>query len=131
VLLAKMPILDEMIQRRREIARRYGERLSEFGDVDHPPGPDDESDRCDVYQNCEIEVSERDALQWFLRERGVYTNVPWGGKAIHQIKELGLGTSHLPVTDRVFERCLMLPMHHMLRDDQVEVVCDSLTSYLA
>ena len=59
---------------------------------------------------------------------GVGTLIQWGGKAVHQFRKLGF-TQSLPFTEKLFERMLMLPMNMSLSDEDVEYVCDCITSF--
>jgi dTDP-4-amino-4,6-dideoxygalactose transaminase len=116
------------VERRRAIARLYGERLSDVAELTLPPGPDGDPDRFDIYQNYEIEAERRDGLQQYLRERGIGTLIQWGGQAIHRLRELGF-SQHLPFTDELFARMLMLPINLSLADADIEYVCDVIRSY--
>jgi dTDP-4-amino-4,6-dideoxygalactose transaminase len=40
-----------------------------------------------------------------------------------------LTQQQLPRTDRFFETCLLLPMNHLLRDEQVEAVIDAVLEF--
>jgi dTDP-4-amino-4,6-dideoxygalactose transaminase len=93
-----------------------------------PPGPDDDPDHFDVYQNYEIEAENRDALKGYLARHGVGTIIQWGGKAVHQFKKLGFNQS-LPYTERLFQRMLMIPMNMSLTDDDVNYVCDRIIEF--
>jgi len=110
------------IARRREIAALYQEQLSEVKELVLPPAPDSDPDHYDIFQNYEIEAERRDELKTYLKEHGVGTLIQWGGKAVHQFKRLGFNVS-LPYTERMFTRCLMLPMNRSLSDDDVAYVC--------
>jgi dTDP-4-amino-4,6-dideoxygalactose transaminase len=123
VLNVKFRCLQRELERRREIARSYQEQLRELDGLFLPPGPDDDPDRYDVYQNYEIDAVRRDALRAHLKARGVETVVQWGGKAVHQFSALGCGRV-LPHTERVFERCFLLPMNTSLTDDEVHYIGD-------
>lgn len=116
------------IERRRELARAYREALAEVDEIVLPPGPDGDPRHFDVYQNYEIEAEGRDRLREFLRERGIGTLLPWGGKAVHQWEALGL-RADLPRTERLFERVLMLPMHAWLTRDEVETVSGGIREF--
>jgi dTDP-4-amino-4,6-dideoxygalactose transaminase len=120
----KLKRLPAWIDRRRAIARLYAEELSGVPQLRLPPGADDEADRRDVFQNYELEAEERDGLLRHLREQGVETLLPWGGKAVHQFRALGLGQFKLPKTEEVFGKVLMLPMYPELTDDEVRYVAD-------
>ena len=55
-------------------------------------------------------------MKEFLKLRGIGTLIQWGGKAVHQFERLGL-KAKLPVTERFFTRCIMLPMNMMVTID--------------
>ena len=81
-----------------------------------------------TFQNFEIESGERDKLKKYLSNQGIGTIVQWGGKAVHQIKCLGFDI-HLPFTDKVFQRCLLLPMNTTLSDDEINYVIENIRSF--
>ena len=123
ILDYKLKSYEAAIERRRAIARIYDENLASLDEIRLPPGPDADDERFDIFQNYEIEAERRDALQTYLAEHEVGTLVQWGGKAVHQFRELGL-TATLPATDKLFTRLLMLPLHPALTDDDVHYVCE-------
>jgi len=110
-----------IIDRRREIASMYDERLSDLAELKLPPKPGASPDHFDVFQNYEMQAERRDELCAYLREQGIGTLVQWGGKAVHQWKGLGFEVS-LPKTEAFFERCVMIPMNMTLEDDDVEYI---------
>ncbi|MCE5310597.1 MAG: DegT/DnrJ/EryC1/StrS family aminotransferase [Acidobacteriales bacterium] len=118
----------DVISRRRRIAALYTQYLKDVKEIVLPPAPESDPDHFDIYQNYEIEAEERDQLRKYLRDVGVGTLVQWGGKAIHHMKALGF-TQHLPYTDWMFDRLLMLPMNMSLSDDDVCYVCDNIRSF--
>jgi dTDP-4-amino-4,6-dideoxygalactose transaminase len=118
----------DVMDRRRQLAAVYTERLRDVAEVVLPPAPDADTDHFDIYQNYEIEAERRDDLKAYLQERGIGTLIQWGGQAIHQMKALGF-TQNLPYTDRMFTRLLMLPMNMSLADDDVHYVCDSICTF--
>ena len=110
-----------VVERRRSLARAYRAALGAVAEVVLPPGPAGDPDHFDVYQNYEIEADRRDELRAFLRLEDIGTVVPWGGRAVHQWEALGLARA-LPVTEKLFERVLLLPLHPWLSADDVECV---------
>jgi dTDP-4-amino-4,6-dideoxygalactose transaminase len=129
ILSARMRHFPAEIERRREIARRYRERLQDLDDLALPPGPDGDPDHFDVYQNYELEAGRRDELREHLSREGIGTLIQWGGKPVHQIEALGFSEARLPQTDRLFERCFMLPMNTSLTDDEVDYVSESIRRF--
>ncbi|HEV2198918.1 MAG TPA: DegT/DnrJ/EryC1/StrS family aminotransferase [bacterium] len=109
------------LERRRALARAYRAELAAVAEIVLPPGPSDDPDHFDVYQNYEIEAARRDELREFLRLQRIGTILPWGGRAVHQWEALGLGRS-LPATERLFERVLLLPMHPWLSGEDIEMI---------
>ena len=127
-LNCRLPRYDAEIERRRDIAAEYQSRLGAIEELQLPPGPDSHPDHFDIFQNYEIEAERRDDLREFLKERGIGTLVQWGGKAVHQFRKLGFDVS-LPFTERMFERCLLLPMNTFLSDDDVTYVCECIAEF--
>jgi len=128
ILNFKLGTFPQDIERRREIARRYQAGLSEISDLVLPPDPDSDSNHYDVYQNYEIESSHRDALKDHLKKDGIGTIIQWAGKAVHQFEDLKFNVS-LPFTEKMFERCLMLPMNTSLSDEDLEYICASIRHF--
>ncbi len=114
----------KVVERRREMAMVYHRRLRHLKQLVLPCPPDDMSDHFEAYQNYEIRAINRDGLKVHLKNNGVGTLIQWGGKAVHQIKELGFSVS-LPYTEHVFEECLLLPFNMSLRDADIAYVCTS------
>lgn len=113
---------NRIIARRRELASRYQAGLADLPSLQLPPAPGSDPDHFDVFQNYEIEADRRDELRQFLSQHGVGTLIQWGGKAVHQFAALGLRVS-LPATERLFRRCVMLPMNMMVSDEDADYVC--------
>ncbi len=130
VLNHKLKSYDQAIARRRAIAAQYEDRLGSLDCLELPPAPDSDPDHYDIFQNYELEADDRDALRQHLDEHGVGTLVQWGGKGVHQFAKLGFEV-RLPVTERMFERCLMLPMNTSLSDADVEYVATVVRRFYA
>jgi dTDP-4-amino-4,6-dideoxygalactose transaminase len=131
ILNVKLQQLDAEIERRRQIARLYREGLQGIEDVVLPPGPDNDPDHFDVYQNYEIESGRRDELRAQLEKDGVRTIIQWAGKPVHHFEGLDLPKFDLPFTDRLFTRCFLLPMNTSLTDDEVLYICERIRKFYA
>ena len=122
ILVYKLSYYQEAIDRRRAIAARYDEALRDIEELRLPPPPSENGDHYDIFQNYELRAGDRrDALRAHLSEHKVGTIVQWGGTGMHQFRGLGF-TQDLPRTDAFFRESLLLPMTHILSDDQVEHV---------
>ena len=119
---------ENVICRRRELAKFYTERLKDVAEIVLPPAPDSDPSHFDIYQNYEIEAERRDELKAYLKDHGIGTLIQWGGQAVHQMKALGF-TQSLPYTERLFTRILMVPMNMSLTDDDLDYVCDTIRDF--
>jgi dTDP-4-amino-4,6-dideoxygalactose transaminase len=128
ILDVRLKKYETVIERRRAIARLYHSRLTGLEELTLPPGPDDDPEHFDIYQNYEIEALERDELRAHLHEAGIGTLLPWGGKAVHQWEKLGF-TETLPFTEKLCERMLLLPLNMFLTDDDVNLVSDAIYAF--
>ena len=124
VLRVKLRHLDEWSDRRKNIAKRYREKLSGVA-LGMPQ--DDPRDEC-AYHLFVIYIENRDAVQAELKNRGI-------GTAIHYplplhlqkaLAHLGYKAGDFPHTERACQHVLALPLFPELRTEQVEYVCDSL-----
>jgi perosamine synthetase len=116
--LAQLPKLPGYNERRREIAARYDRELRGVITPSAPPGV------THVYHQYTIRVNRRDDFAERLKERGVgsaiYYPIP-----VHRQKPfvaLGYGDEAYPVTDRLTEEVLSIPVHPSLSDDEVAEV---------
>lgn len=124
----QLPNYGQTIARRRELASIYHSRLSILEELKLPPSPDSDPDHFDVYQNYELQAVNRDQLKLFLARCGIGTLIQWGGKAIHQWKNLGFN-QYLPKTESFFDSCIMLPLNLFVTNDDVHYVCDCVISF--
>ena len=116
--LAQLPKLPGYNERRRAIAARYDAELK--GVIT----PYVRSGVTHVYHQYTIRVHERDAFAEKLKERGVgsaiYYPIP-----VHRQKPfvaMGYGDQSFPVTDRLTELVVSIPVHPSLSDDEVSTV---------
>jgi dTDP-4-amino-4,6-dideoxygalactose transaminase len=127
ILAYKLGRYDQTIARRRAITARYQDGFSDLP-IELPPAPGSDQRHFDIFQNYEICCKDRDALHAHLASRDVGTIVQWGGTPIHRFRNLGF-TQHLPRTDQLFEGSLLLPMNHLLSDEQVDTVIDAVRNF--
>jgi dTDP-4-amino-4,6-dideoxygalactose transaminase len=128
ILRHQMKSYNEVISRRREIAGLYQSLLEDLEEISLPQGPDANRDHFDVYQNYELQAANRDNLKQSLSDQGIGTLIQWGGKAVHQFRNLGFNTS-LPKTEKFFEECIMLPMNIFLSDEDIIYVAKKVREF--
>lgn len=120
---------DAIIKHRRAVAQTYQDALGDLKQVTLPPAPDADKRHFDVYQNYEMEADRRDELKVHLKNNGIGTLIQWGGKAVHQFERLGFKGLKLPVTDRFFTRCIMLPMNMMVSVEDARHVAATIRAF--
>jgi dTDP-4-amino-4,6-dideoxygalactose transaminase len=125
ILSYKLKTYDKVIERRRTIAQMYHDQLSEIDELQLPPPPSNISKNFDVYQNYELTADNRDELKKFLNDKNIGTLIQWGGKGIHQFKQLGF-TQNLPRTDKFFKKCLMLPMNIFISNEDIRYISETI-----
>jgi dTDP-4-amino-4,6-dideoxygalactose transaminase len=128
ILNYKLKFYDKEIGRRREIARLYYQLLGDVKELLLPPPPDGDPDHFDIYQNYEIEAERREELREYLSKNGIGTIIQWGGKPVHQFEKLGFNVK-LPYTEKMFQRCLLLPMNSFLTDEDVCYIANKIREF--
>mgnify|MGYP001234665418 FL=1 len=129
ILDFKLTFYSSEIDRRREIAQMYQDRLGHLSQLFLPPAPNANPDYFDVYQNYEIEADKRDELKQYLKDNDVGTLIQWSGQPVHSITSLGFTGTGLPYTEKMFERCLMIPMNTSLSNEDVEYVSEQIIKF--
>jgi len=119
---------DEIINRRRFLAKLYNDELEDMPQLILPPGPKINNANYDVYQNYEIEAEDRDNLINFLLKRGVGTLKQWGGKAVHEYSDLGF-TQSLPFTENLMKSSFMLPLNMFIKNSEIVFVCKTIKEF--
>ncbi len=122
-LLRSIGKLDGEIERRREIARRYHQGLMDVEGIICPPT--DGADRFDVFSSYVIRVRDRDHLRQQLLVNGVEVFSHWEVPN-HQQQALGLKGFELPITERISDEVLSLPIHGQLSNGQVDHVIETI-----
>ena len=128
VLGLKLKYYDEDIDRRRQIATIYHTHLNSIEKILLPPAPDTDINHFDVFQNYEIEAQDRDELREFLSQAGIGTILQWGGYMLHQYEELNLN-SDLKYTEEMSKKFMLLPLHAMLKDEDVVYICKKINEF--
>jgi len=119
---------DKTVERRRYIADLYHENLKGLDKLTLPPSTNSDGNHFDIYQNYEIEAEKRDKLKEYLSDRGVGTLIQWGGKAVHEFRDLGFNQS-LPFTEKLMRNSLMLPLNMTVTDDEVKYICKCVRNF--
>jgi dTDP-4-amino-4,6-dideoxygalactose transaminase len=80
-----------------------------------------------------VESDRRNGLQKYLEDSGIQTGIHYP-KPIHlqtAYQDLGYTLGDFPMTERLADQMLSLPMFPELTEPQIELVCDAVASFLA
>ena len=128
VLLAKLPTVEDRIDRRREIAARYRAMLTAYGvtaayEADHVRH---------VYRAFTILLDERDTVREKLARMGIDTQIYYA-PPLHlepAYANMNHQAGDFPVGEDIANRMLHLPVYPQMTDDQVDQVVAALASCL-
>lgn len=124
-LRVKLPHLSLENEKRRAVAKRY---LSEIkNDKIILPFYDGSDNH--VFHLFVIRTSKRDELQQYLSEHGIQTMIhypvaPHKQKAMENFNHLSF-----PITEKIHDQVLSLPMSSVLNDNQIDFIIKTLNAY--
>jgi dTDP-4-amino-4,6-dideoxygalactose transaminase len=72
---------------------------------------------------------KRDGLRQFLRERGIETGIHY--KPNHLLSFYGGGREALPVTERLYEELLTLPLHPGLEEAEIDATIAAVNEWMS
>ena len=128
VLRVKLKYLDQWNEERREKASRFSERLASLGIV----CPLERKGSRHVYHLYVVRTGKRDALQRFLKKRGIDTLIHYP-IPIHQqkaFKELGYRRGDLPLTEQYSRKILSLPFFPEIKESEMEEVARGIQYFM-
>ena len=132
VLRVKLRYLDNWSEGRAKNAAHYRNELAKLG-VDVTPLTPAEYQTRHIYNQFVIRSANRNALQGHLAGQGigseVYYPIPLHLQPCYAF--LGHKPGDFPVSEKLAEESLALPVYADLSEDDIDYVCDSIRSYLA
>ena len=126
IVQAKLKKVDEWLDKKREICRRYTKLLN--GIVNCPKEALWSKHTYYVYV-IETPEGTRDQLQQFLREKGIATNIHYKYPT-HKTKAFEDGTV-LPRTEYVCDNILSLPCYHTLPEHHQDYIINAIKEFYA
>lgn len=124
ILDIKLKHLPQWIERRRELANLYHKGLSNLPQIKLPVPPDSQPRYFDVFTNYVIRARERDRLVTYLKDNSIEVLISWP-KPMHHHAALNLGHFNLPMTERISQEVVSLPLFPELSNEQIEFVIDA------
>jgi len=129
ILRVKLQHLDKDNKRRQSLALIYDELLADIGLT----LPEIHSGMNNVYHQYAVRLPQRDALQNYLQNAGIGTNIHYP-VPIHlqpAYRDCLTSASPLTLTEQVARQILSLPMFPQLRDDQIRRVGECIRHFFS
>ena len=129
VLDVKLKYLDEDNKKRQELAAYY------YDNIKNPliTLPSRIADENNVYHQFPIFCERRDELQKFLADNGVQTlihyPIPPHHQECYEKESWNTPRLSLPITEKIHEQELSIPMNQVLRREEAKIVVDVLNSF--
>ena len=125
ILDVKLKHLDEDVQLRKEVAKKY------LGGIKNPKIRFPQINDWDghVFHIFTIFSDDRDSLQKYLTEKGIGTNIHYPIPPHKQECYKEWNDLSLPVTEKIHETELSIPMSPCLTDEEVQYVIDALNAW--
>jgi dTDP-4-amino-4,6-dideoxygalactose transaminase len=128
VLIEKLAIFEDELAARHRVAKRYADGLGRS--VGLPTVP--EGNTCSWAQYT-IRTRRRDELQRCLADRRIRTEIYYP-RPLHlqpPYRDCPVAPGGLPVTERLKDEVLSLPMHPYLTPEQSDYICNAVRTALA
>ena len=125
ILNVKLKYLDSDNQKRRQTAKLYRENIK--NSLITLPETYDEKEH--VWHLFVIRCESRDKLQQYLRDNGIGTIVHYPTPPYKQECLKQYANTNCPISDKMHETVLSIPMSPVLTDIEVEYVIDKINAY--
>ena len=127
ILNVKLPHVNAWNQRRRELAHRYTDQLSQLVKT-----PVEKSCGTHVYHLYIIRTPRRDQLQSFLKDAGIASDVyyPIPPHLTTPCRGLGYNENDFPVSERASRETLALPLYPELAEAQQDQVISAIQKFV-
>lgn len=128
ILLVKMKYIEQAIERRDIIANWYNEGLSNIEAVKIPKGKFNQKPVFYVYN---ILSEKREELAAYLKDNGIQTSIYYP-RPLHMqecFQDLGYKKGDFPVSEKISEQILALPIYPEISKDEVNYVCECIKNF--
>lgn len=122
ILLPKLGILDEELRQRNSIAARYSDLLNKSG---LGITPHLQTYNTSAWAQYTIQLSNRDLVQERLKTRGIPTAIHYP-IPLHKQPAVRFDAANLPVSERMADQVLSLPMHPYLNESSIELIVSAM-----
>jgi len=127
ILCVKLKYLDEWNKKRRRVAKLYREFLGNSNVF----VPVEKEYAKHVYHLYVIRSEKRNALREHLQKEGVQTQIHYPIPIHKQKAYSNLGIVHFPITEKICDEILSLPMHPFLREDEISTIAEDIKNAIS
>jgi dTDP-4-amino-4,6-dideoxygalactose transaminase len=129
ILNVKLKYIDEWNNKRITNAKIYDKLLKNITQIKVPTKKDYSKH---VYYMYEIQLKGRDKLQCHLKEQGIFTGIhyPLPLHLQKSLKFLNYKKGDFPISEKISNEILSLPMYPELEEKEIEFVCKTINNYL-
>lgn len=123
ILRVKLQHLDQFIEARQQAAKAYNERLADISWIETPK---EKKESSHTYHQYTIRCKERDRDE--IREKLTLASIPsmvYYPIPLHKQKVYQMDTE-LPVSERLSQEVLSLPMHTELDKEQIDYITETI-----
>ncbi|HET8855368.1 MAG TPA: DegT/DnrJ/EryC1/StrS family aminotransferase [Salinimicrobium sp.] len=132
ILRIKLPLLDQYNSSRREAALNYNKAFMGHPDIETPVIPEAKDSHVFHQYTLKILNGKRDELVKFLNEKGIpcgiYYPIPLHSQKAYQ--NAAYKEENFPVTNRLVEQVISLPMHSELDEEQINFISRTILEFL-
>ncbi len=127
VLRLKLRKLEDWNQRRIKLAELYNKKLKDFPILT----PDFFTHKKSVFHLYVIRTEKRDELKDFLSKNGIGTGIhyPIPSHLQPALKYLNYKKGELPVSEKIADEILTLPMYPHLKEEDIEYIADKIIEF--
>ena len=124
-LNVKLPALNFENEKRRSIAKFYIQNIKKK----HIKLPYFNNKLNHVFHLFVVRCAFRDLLQNYLEQAGIQTLIHYPVPP-HQQKALGfLNSNSYPITEKIHQEVLSLPMHRLLTESELHYICETINQF--
>ncbi|NOR45337.1 MAG: aminotransferase class V-fold PLP-dependent enzyme [Candidatus Delongbacteria bacterium] len=126
ILSIKLKRLDGWNNKRRVVAEKYKDKLKDVALV-----PYEDKDNYHIYHQFSIQLENRDELQKFLFDNKIPNAIHYPIPLHLQVafENLGLGKGSFPISEKIAENIISLPMHPDLSDEEINFITDKVKEF--
>lgn len=132
VLNAKLPLLNDYNTARRAAAAKYNAALAGNANIVTPSFDGDKNDHVFHQYTLRIIDADRNGLMQHLLDKGIpcaiYYPIPLHSQKAYV--DVRYKEDHFPVTNKLVQEVISLPMHTELDDEQIKFITDSVLEFL-